>query len=168
MVIRKKSIIDKSIKGEVAFENTKSAFDYMSLVIESVVMAYSSIEAFANEQISDDHEYWSNRKSKEILLCSEKKEIERFFPLDEKMTDVLPQILGVKTPKHGTSRVWQIHKKLKKMRDEIIHMKADDRKSSGPEIQTIWDRLVVIEPPHKTAKKMIEHYYKGKTKRHVG
>lgn len=37
-------------------------------------------------------------------------------------------------------------------------MKSDDRRSSGPERETIWSELVISEPPHQEAFSVINYF----------
>jgi hypothetical protein len=83
----------------------------------------------------------------------DKSQVERHINLDDKISIILPSILEVKTPK-GTA-VWQEYIQLKKLRDRIIHMKSDDRKSTGPEENTIWHELFKPIVPHRVAKDII-------------
>ncbi|WP_414675954.1 hypothetical protein [Limnobacter sp.] len=158
--IRTKNKIDTSLKKEIEFSTESEAFDYLEDTIQSIVLAYSAIEAFANEMIPDDYQYSRHIKSEIILETSGKEAIERFVPLEEKLSVILPEILKVPSPK-ATSRHWSEFKKLKKLRDRIIHMKSADRKSSGPENETLWHQLLKPNTPHKQAIDVIR-YFTGK------
>lgn len=153
--------IDKSLKKEVSFASEVDALDYIERMIESIVLAYSAIEAFANESIPHDFVYVRNQKSELILEASSKETIERQISTDEKLTTVLPKVLGCKSPK-GT-HCWQNYKQLKDSLDRIIHMKTEDRKSSGPEIDTVWKAIVLTSAPHLSAKAVIDHFVKSMT-----
>nr|WP_131515330.1 hypothetical protein [Pseudomonas chengduensis] len=148
--------IDKSLKKDVSFNSETDAVDYIERMIESIVLAYSAIEAFANESIPTDY-YYAKKKNSDLLLeASSKETIERHISTDEKLTNVLPEVFGCKSPK-GT-QCWQNYKKLKNSRDRIIHMKTEDRKSTGPEVDTIWKAIVLTPEPHLSAKAMIDHF----------
>lgn len=154
--LRVSSNIDKSLKKEVSFISEIDALDYIERMIESIVLAYSAIEAFANESIPSNFFYARHKNSDLVLEASSKENIERYVSTDEKLTAVLPEILGCKSPK-GT-QCWQNYKKLKNSRDRIIHMKTEDRKSSGPEVDTIWKAIVLTPAPHLSAKSVIDHF----------
>lgn len=151
--------IDKTLKSEVSFKSEKDAIDYIERMIESIVLAYSAIEAFANESIPNDFVYARHNKSDILLEAASKETIERHISTDEKLTSVLPEILGCKSPK-GT-RCWQNYKQLKRARDRIIHMKTEDRKSSGPETDTVWKAIVLTPAPHLSAKEVIDHFVRS-------
>ena len=156
--IRKKSNIDKSIKEEVSFCTTTESFDYIERVMESIVMAFTALEAFVNENIPDDYEYQTHRKSKIILEVLDKKAIERWLSLDEKLSIVLPEAKSIDSPKG--SKCWQGYRELKTARDRIIHMKKEDRRSSGPDIPTLWHKLFKINSPYIQAKEVIDYFVK--------
>ena len=153
--IRKKSKIDSSIKKTVSFSSDEEAIDYLELMMQSVVFAFTALEAFVNEMIPDDYVY-----EKQGRKCDEsykKKDIERWLTIDEKYGKVLPEVLAIESPK-GKHRSWSDLQKLKKVRDRLIHMKSDDRKSSGPELETIWSELVTAEPPYKESFAIISYF----------
>lgn len=148
--------IDKSLKNAVSFTTEVAALDYIERMIESIVLAYSAIEAFANESIPNDFVYVRHKNSDVLLEASSKETIERHVGTDEKLTVVLPEVLGCKSPK-GT-HCWQNYKQLKNSRDRIIHMKTEDRKSSGPDVATIWKAIVLTPAPHFSAKAVIDYF----------
>lgn len=160
-LIRAASGIDKSLKGDVSFSSEEAALDFIERMIEAIVLAYSAIEAFANESIPSDFIYARHKNSDVVLEASGKDEIERRVSTDEKLTAVLPDVLGCNSPK--SNRCWQNYKQLKGVRDRIIHMKTEDRKSSGPEVGTIWKAIVLTPAPHSTAKEVIDYFVKNMT-----
>lgn len=157
--LRVASNIDKSLKKEVSFSTEADALDYIERMIESIVLAYSAIEAFANEAIPNDYFYARHKSSDLLLEASGKKTIERKIPTDEKLTNILTEILGCTSPKG--KQCWQHYQKLKSSRDRIIHMKTEDRQSSGPEIDTIWKAIMLTPTPHLTAKNLIDYFVKN-------
>lgn len=156
--IRAGSEIDNSLKKDVSFKSEKDAIDYIERMIESILLSFSAIEAFANETIPADFVYVGNRKSKLILDTSNKNTIERHFSIEEKLNLVIPEVLICSSPKG--SHCWENYKKLKSARDRIIHMKTDDRKSSGPELETVWKVIITIPAPHLIAKELIDFFVK--------
>lgn len=154
--LRADSDIDKSLKKDVSFRSDTDALNYIERMIESIVLSFSAIEAFANESIPADFVYARHTNSETLLEAASKTTIERFLSIDEKLTSVLPEVLGCKSPK-GT-RCWRDYKELKNARDRIIHMKTEDRKSSGPEVDTVWKAIVCSPAPHLAAKAVIDHF----------
>ena len=156
--IRKKSNIDGSIKEQVVFNSTCESFDYLERVMESIVMSFTALEAFVNENIPDDFEYHTHKRSEIILDVLDKRAIERWLSLDEKLSKVLPEAKSIDSPKG--SKCWQGYRDLKTTRDRIIHMKKEDRRSSGPEIPTLWHKLLKLNAPYIQAKKVIDYFVK--------
>ncbi|MES2367289.1 MAG: hypothetical protein V4563_15540 [Pseudomonadota bacterium] len=157
--LRMGSNIDKTLKKEVSFHSEKDALDYIERMIEAIVLAFSAIEAFANESIPADFVYARHKRSKVLLEAANKGTIERYSTIDEKLTSVLPEILGCTSPKG--MRCWQDYKQLKDARDRIIHMKTEDRKSSGPDLDTVWKAIILTPTPHLAAKEIIDHFVKA-------
>jgi len=159
--IRVNSKIDSSLKKEVYFQSRSESFDYLERIMESIVMAFTALEVFVNENIPEDYEYHTNRKSEIILEVMDKKAIERWLSLDEKLSSVLPDAKSIESPKG--KKCWQGYVELKRVRDRIIHMKKDDIRSSGPEIPTLWHKLFKVNAPYIEAKDVIDYFIK-KTK----
>ncbi len=156
--IRKRAKIDSSLKAQVTFSSKAESFDYLERVMESIVMAFTALEAFVNENIPDDFEYHTHKRSEIILEVMDKKAIERWLSLGEKISNVLPEAKSIESPKG--SKCWQAYRDLKGTRDRIIHMKNEDRRSSGPEIPTLWHKLFKINAPHKQAKVVVDYFVK--------
>ena len=66
--------------------------------------------------------------------------IERNVSLNEKLAEVLPDALGVDSPKG--MHIWSAYKSLKEFRDRIVHLKMADRRPRGPEIPSIWGDML--------------------------
>lgn len=119
-------------------EDHQLLFDFFELFIAEVIFSFTAIEAFANESIPSEFIYsWKNSK---VVKQLARVEIERCVPLDEKLKKVLPQANKVKSP--AGTKAWQGFKDLKSIRDRVVHMKSIDRRSSGPECQTIWGLMI--------------------------
>lgn len=156
--IRESNLIDKSLRKDVSFHSDKEAFDYIERMIESIVLAFTALEAFVNEAIPEDFVYAHHVRSEVVLEAANKANIERHVPIDEKLTSVLPEVLKCKSPKG--SRCWQGYKQLKKTRDRLVHMKSEDRKSSLAEVDTLWKAIFLTPAPHLAAKAIIDHFAK--------
>ena len=154
--IRERNEIDNPTEKKVEFSGNSEAFDYIERVIESVIMAFSGLEAFVNEMVPDDYCYYTHRTSKTILEPMNKEEIERHLSLTEKLESVLPDALKTNSPKGRD--FWGEFIKLKKIRDRIIHMKTADRESSGPDNPNLWHELFRVSCPHRQAMKMMDFF----------
>jgi hypothetical protein len=139
-------------------EDHSPLFDYFESFASEVIFSFTALEAFANEVIPADftYQFKSNKKSGTVPLS--KAEIERQVSLDEKLKSVLPQAHNIKSP-NGT-KPWQDYKELKDVRNRLIHLKSIDRKTSGPEHQTLWGLMLKEQNsvfPDMTARK-IRHF----------
>lgn len=158
--IRRKSNIDSSIKGEVSFSSDEEAFNALEKLSLSIVMAYSAIEAFCNDSIPSEHEYWHHKKSNVIVEKSDKDELERKFSTGDKLNTILPEIYLVEPPKG--KRAWQSYVWLKRARDGLIHAKSNEVRSVGDDKKNLWDGLFSLGAPHKLAKDIFDWYLKPK------
>ena len=156
--LRNESGFDKSLHSDVSFGADAMVFDYLEHLLSATVLAFTAVEAFVNEVIPEDYVYARQRRSRVILEVTAKADIERFVPLDEKLATVLPEVFKCPSPKG--SRCWQQYQQLKDIRDRVVHMKSNDRKSSGPEVETVWKAIVLAPAPHRLAKPIIDYFVK--------
>lgn len=135
------------------------AFAYFEKMMGSVLFAYSSIEAFANYEIPDDHYHYKQKKI--LFLAESKKTVERWEPLEIKLCDILPEVLKIKSPKG--EKEWQDYKGLKDIRDRIVHLKTIDQQAKHGEPNTIWEILFKPDVPNcpNIAKNLISYFYKN-------
>ncbi|WEZ84565.1 hypothetical protein P6U16_08325 [Rhizobium sp. 32-5/1] len=120
-------------------ENQTGLFDFLQEMSAEIVMSFSAIEAFANEAIPKDFPFSVTKRDGSTELLSG-VDLQRQVSLDEKIAVVLPSALGIKSPRG--KRPWENYRKLKAIRDRLVHLKMIDRKASGPEDQTIWGSLI--------------------------
>jgi hypothetical protein len=156
-ILRKKNKIDEAKAVSITFRSNLDAFEYLESMMESVLTAHAGLEAFANDQIPSDYEYISHRRSDVIVEIADKEKIQRHISLCEKISVILPEVLGVKTPK-GNAKCWNDYRSLKKLRDRITHMKSEDRRSAQSDVDTVWHALVAAEPPFAQALAVIRHF----------
>ena len=156
--IRHSNRIDISTKAEQTFYTTEASFDYIERVMEAVITAFIGLEAFVNETIPDEYQYEKKRRSKIIVESMNKSQIERHLGIEEKISEVLPKALSVISPKN--TPCWSNFKELKKLRDRIVHMKANDRRSSGPELPTLWHKIFNAKCPHSQVLTVMDHFFK--------
>lgn len=154
-VIRRTSRIDDKQNNRYEFKSNKDAIDHLELVMESVITAHIAIEAFANEIIPEDFIYKKiGSDQTEIELNKEK--MQRNISLCEKLSIIIPSVLNISSPKG--KKEWENYKKLKKLRDRITHMKSEDRRSAGSDVDSIWRALLYAEPPHAHALSIIKYF----------
>ncbi len=125
------------------------------------------MESFANEVIANavtesGYSYTTTRSTRKgkpgQKVTYRGEEIERNVSLSEKLAQVLPDALGVDSPKG--LHVWRDYKNLKEWRDRIIHLKMADRQARGPEVQSIWGDMLPNpkEPFCDNAHKLMGYY----------
>ena len=156
--IRERNGIDNPTEINVEFSGDSEVFDYIERVIESVITAFSGLEAFVNEKIPEDYHYETFWRSESILERMDKTQIERHLSLTEKLESVLPDALNTESPKGRDC--WDGFIRLKKIRDRIVHMKAADREPSGPDNPNLWHELFRVSCPHRQAMKVIDFFLK--------
>lgn len=112
-------------------DRSTMTYDFLELVCASIVFAYTALEAFVNEELSDDYVYEREEKSQGgvyVVRHFDKEQIERRLSLSEKLARVLPKAKDGPSPK-GTA-IWEGFVHLRRLRDRIVHMKSEDRRRS--------------------------------------
>ena len=142
-------------RGFVQFSTNADAVDFAEHITVSVFTAYTALECFANEMIPPWLTFKKTERKGEPRVLR-KEEIERELKLGEKLGVVLPHVFEVASPK-GTS-AWDAFIKLEKVRNRIVHMKHNDRRSSSLDVDTIWKALLTIASPHHTAKQLMDRF----------
>ena len=115
------------------------AFDMLEEDVESIVMAYTAIEAFVNETVHPEDEIWIPKKGNKITMRLRYEDFER-MPLEDKLYEVLPEKLKVPAidKNERDNNIWQNYKELEKLRDDVVHMKGEKRQSNVNEKQSMW------------------------------
>lgn len=134
-------------------------FDILEKRIGSIVFAYTALEVFANEQIPNDFIYKWKRKDDKCEEVYSKEQIERWIELNEKLSMILPDIFKVKIKKGA--KAWSNFKSLKKIRDDLIHIKSKDLISVGVKDSSIWNKIAIKELPNYAlvSKSLIKSFY---------
>lgn len=110
---------------QVRNESVSDLYYFFEQSIISVTMSFQSIEIFTNAVIG--------RKATANIVVKRKggvikslapTEAERELSTEEKLGQVLPDLLGVSSPRGN--RAWQAFKKLKDARDATVHLKSRD------------------------------------------
>lgn len=148
---------DKSY-GRAAEEGLPLLFDLFEQLFLNIVFAYTALEAFANQTIPDDFVFTKLRQDKKCEESHNKEQIERNLSLDIKLSEVLPQITGVKFTK-GTA-LWNEYAKLRDIRDRIIHVKSADLGVKDIKVESIWADLLRRQKIDSSlvAHKVIKHF----------
>jgi hypothetical protein len=109
---------------QVANENLPHLYDFFEHSMIAVTCSFQSLEMFCNEIIAQKSQSsFGLTRGKDILTLSG-VDLERKASTDEKVADILPAFLGLKSPK-GT-QLWERFQGLKTARDSTIHCKSND------------------------------------------
>ena len=114
----------------VATTDLEFLYDYFEHRTMSVIFSFQAIESFCNlnigKNVTDKFRIKRNKKKYDLMSADD---LERNLSTSQKLSDVLPKILDVPTPK-GKS-VWGDYKKLKRARDAAVHIKSHDQQMAG-------------------------------------
>ena len=156
--------LENRIGESVKIKDIPAFFDLLEKRIASIILAYTALEVFANQTIPDNYIYYKERQDNKCKEIYSKEQIEHWIPLDEKLSDVLPKVLTIESPKNKkSSNIWDKYKKLKKSRNRFIHLKSKDVKSSDIDKDPIWNILTAknLEDPSIITKEIISFFIKG-------
>jgi hypothetical protein len=113
---------------QVANENLPHLYDFFEHSMIAVTCSFQSLEMFCNETIAHKSQSsFALTRGKDVLTLSG-VELERKASTDEKVADILPSFLGLKSPK-GT-KLWERFQDLKTARDSTIHCKSNEIRTS--------------------------------------
>lgn len=139
---------------------TQLAFDFFEEAIASIVFAYMALEVFANEQVPSTFCYQHSLPSG-LYRVRGKEWIERNLSLEEKLDQVLPDVLSKPSPK-GLA-VWGDFVHLRRLRHRVTHLKSFDLQHSkvwNLYPNSIWNELMKRANANYPliAKRMIVHF----------
>lgn len=141
------------------------SFGAIEHYMASVIFACTALEALANELIPDTYVHVLTKKGVDHKY--DKEEIERRFGPKEKLGDVLPNAIGVTTPKGGV--LWEPCRRLFDLRARIIHMKTADRLFQGDArtASSIWNEVLQDPLPdtYKVATALMDYFFNAIGKR---
>lgn len=99
-------------------------YDFFESYMVTVAFSFQSIEAFVNSILSQYAHKKIKVKRKKGVIEFETSEAERYLSTDEKLTQVLPQLL--KLPNPSGKKIWAGYRLLKDVRDSTIHFKSKE------------------------------------------
>ncbi len=117
------------VTKSVANPNTPHLFDMFEACMETAVFSFSAIETFCNYFIAAKLDYTITLHRRDGAISIEPDEVARNISTEEKLSLVLPELLGCDSPKG--KKVWEQFKVLKRARDATIHLKHDDVSYGG-------------------------------------
>jgi hypothetical protein len=105
-------------------------FTYIEDSMTSVNFSFQALETYCNSVMARTENFTTFAiKTKEGDKTYDRKQVERYCSTEDKLLQVLPVILQMQNPK--SSLQWHHFKKLKKIRDDIVHMKSRDMYSNA-------------------------------------
>lgn len=125
--IKFKSVVTPNGPGRsVSSQSTPVLYDFFEQCMVAVTFSYQALEVFCNHTIAREQKTGMDikRGNKRHLLIP--REIERQLSTEDKLSQVLPRIKGVPTPKG--KKPWEAYRKLKDARDATIHLKSADQR----------------------------------------
>lgn len=107
------------------------AYDFLEEMHQSVVFSYRAVESFCNAAIPDDYVY-KKKNSKGVEEHYRKEQVERWISTSEKVTEILPGILGIEAPVKEV--FWSRFKELERLRNDIVHSKSSSSAATLAEL----------------------------------
>ncbi len=111
----------KSVSGS----HIENLYDFFEQCMIAATFSYQAIEAYCNHVIITKlkEPLVVKRRNKKVSMSP--KEVERNLSTSEKLSNILPKLVGVPTPKG--KKVWEPYKILQSARDSTIHLKIHDQ-----------------------------------------
>jgi hypothetical protein len=147
---------------KIAEKDLVILFDYFEYCMITVTFCYQALETYANyiivKKIHAPYPLHRIKNGKELEQFFDKRQIQRFASIEEKMGIILPDILKIKSPK-GT-KIWKPYKNLKKIRDESVHVKIYPETFNGEDKDSILYLLYNCEPKEivNDTLKLVEYF----------
>ncbi|WP_115718824.1 hypothetical protein [Gallaecimonas mangrovi] len=106
----------------VAKEDTTELFNFFQQCMITSTFSFQALEVFCNQSIgrSVKDAVTVKRRNKRVSMSA--SELERQLSTSEKLSQILPPLYEVATPKG--KKVWEPFKKLQEARDSSIHFKS--------------------------------------------
>lgn len=97
-------------------------YDFIECIQTSLVFGFTAIETFVNLSIPADYKYKPGKNNRGIEEIYDKDSIERWLPLRDKISILLPEIYD--TSPIRKNNVWNDFSRFEELRNEIIHQKS--------------------------------------------
>ena len=127
----------------------------------AAVFSFQTIEAHCNQVIEATVKgpFVLPRRNGSVSLSPD--ELERQASTDEKITTVLPKLLGVQSSKG--KRVWEEYRRLKATRDSTVHLKSKDQYVRGKiDKESLYYRFLTTAPvSYPVAAVHVIHHFSG-------
>src|SRR3954470_8951289 len=119
-----------TVMGKAVQESDiRKLYDIFESCMIAVTFSFQALEVFCNGIIGRRVSKPLPIKRKNLYVALNPANLERQLSTDEKLAEVLPEVLSVKNPK-GT-KIWELFKELKDARDSSVHLKSVDAYSNA-------------------------------------
>lgn len=112
----------KGDRKKFFIQKTAIVCNYIERIQIGIVFAYTALETFSNLSIPEGYLYSKKDQRKNVLETYDKEAIERWIPLKEKLSKILPDIY--KTKSIEKSKFWNHFLNMENYRNDIIHQKS--------------------------------------------
>jgi hypothetical protein len=128
----------------IRVEDAPLMFDYFEDAFAAAISSFQAIEAFANQVIAQNSSGPMMLDGHSAPLSPE--QIERRVSTQEKVSTVIPKLLGV--PSIKGRHEWQLFRTLKRVRDDAMHFKSGDQYPHSGKIKkdSLYDVLLNHDP----------------------
>lgn len=133
-------------------------YTFFQKAISIPIFLFTALEAYANQLIPTDYSY--QRRVKIFFWAKTKKmnkvEVERRIGTDEKLSKIL---YDLRHKQIKDTPIWAKYKELKRLRDDLIHLKTQEQKSVVA-YNELYRILVDVnyQELFNTTKQVIEYY----------
>jgi len=137
-------------------------FDFFEASMGAVIFSFQALESYANQVIAEgfgEHgKFTIDRRRGPVTLGTQ--DLQRDLSTEEKYAVVLPHLFSVELARSG--KIWSGFKRLKKVRDAVIHLKSHDGHPRGGVLdeQSLYYHLLNQAPKSfpRTALDLISHF----------
>jgi hypothetical protein len=142
-------------------ERIPALFDYFEEMIAVAINSYGAIEAFCNQTIVEKGgTAVTVLLKKKMKVSKTPEEVEREQSTDEKVGRIVPELLGVRTPRGMAT--WDTYLAIKQIRDAVTHFKRKDQmrhadQSNEPTALLALYRIDCFKIP-EDAMKVLRHF----------
>jgi hypothetical protein len=134
-------------------------FEYFEQFMVAVTFSFQSLEVFSNDVIFRHPTAKHIKKTRDGERDLTADEAEREFSTDHKLSRIVPTLLGRESPK-GTA-LWERYRRLKAIRDTIIHLKSGDQYVRGrPDKSSLYFQFLTHDAREfpRTSLSLVKHF----------
>jgi hypothetical protein len=147
----------------ISFPTLPALYDYFERCMVAATFSYQALETYANgiveERLGDGQTFELQRKKGPEL--HDATGVQRWASTPEKLTTVLPALLGIALDKGG--QLWQAFQALDQVRDAIMHLKTANSFRAASDSENGFYQLLKADPTThpRTALRVMRHFTRG-------